>query len=161
MSRHLALGIKSGTDSEKRQLKKAKVVGHCKSDGGVGPRVDFLSAAATADKDYFRLSEGEFGAMSERLDDLQEIHVEMTQALERFAATISVFGASSPLTAREIDALICLATAHAERASEAFNLLAELQGALLDRELDELLGALSQPEIVRCERKRSKPIKKK
>jgi prophage DNA circulation protein len=147
MSRHPVSSIKSGADSVKRQLKKGKIVSRCKSDVCVGPRVDFLSAAATEDKGYFRLSFGEFEAMSERLDDLQDTHVEMIQALQRFAATVSVFVSGGMPTAREIDALNRLAMAHAARASEARNLLAELRGALVDRELYDLLEALRAPNM--------------
>lgn len=144
-----------------RQQKRVKAITHCKSDGGVRPRVDFMSAESTEDKDYFRLSLGEFEAMSERLEDIQEINAEMTQALGRFAETIRIFSTKGTPTAREINAMNRLATAHEERASEAFNLLTELLTTLLNHELDELLHKLDGPEICRCVRKRSKPIQKK
>jgi hypothetical protein len=48
--------------------------------------------------------------------------------------------------------------AHAARLSEAEDLLAELQQALEERPLDDLLRALSEPEIDHCEREFSKPI---
>lgn len=157
MSRTIAPGIESGTDSLMTQMGEQNLAGPYRSIDGDKPRVDFLSAAATEEKDYLRLSDGEFEAVCERLDNVRDIHKEMNQALERFAEMISALRSGTP-TAPEIDALHGLAMAHAARLSGVENLLAELQRALELRPLDDLLRALGEPEIDHCEREFSKPV---
>lgn len=155
MSRNVAPAVQSGADSLITQMGEENLAGHCRSVDGDEPRVDFLSAAATEDKDYLRLSDGEFDAMCERLDDLHDIHQELIQALERFAEMICTL--TSGTTAPEVDALRGLAMAHAARLSAAGALLDELQQALEWRPLDDLLRALSGPEIDHCECEFSEP----
>ena len=148
MSRNASADTEYGADAPLMQIEKENIAGERRPDGVDEPHMDILDAKATEHEACIRVSVDELSALSDLIDDLNDIHAGMVQMLERFADTICVFATGTP-TAHEVDALHGLAMANAARASEAFQAferLAELQQVLLERQLDELLRALEEPE---------------
>jgi len=115
------------------------------------------NAAAIDERDCLRLTDGEFEAICERLAEVDGIHAEMNQALDRFDELIRVLATGTP-TAREIDALKGLLLAHEARVSEASDLWDGIQQALEGWPLDDLSRLFSGLETDHCERDFSKPV---
>jgi hypothetical protein len=148
MSRNISAGTEYGADAPLTLLEKENIAGERHPDRVDEPQMDILDAKAGEDEACVRVSFDELSALSDLIDDLNEIQTGMVQMLERFADTLCVFATGTP-TAHEVAALHGLAMANAARASEAFQAferLAELQQVLLERQLDELLRALEEPE---------------
>jgi len=115
------------------------------------------NAAAIDERDCLRLTDGEFEAICERLAEVDGIHAEMNQALDRFDELIRVLATGTP-TAREIDALKGLLLAHEARVSEASDLWDGIQQALEGWPLDDLSRLLNELVTHYCECDFSKPV---
>lgn len=151
MSPNVFYATETGADTPATQIEKENIAGDgCPTSDE--PHIDNLNVGAGESAACGWVS-FELEDLFDLVDDLCDIHAEMTHVLGRFANLMGICAAATP-TSHEISALHGLAIANAEIASEvldAFERVDELRQVLLESQLDELLRALEGPEADMCE----------